>query len=309
MKIFESLEECTSFKNPVLTIGNYDGLHVGHREIIRRVCARAAEIDGTAMLMTFNPHPLTLVRQDRYVHVITPPDVKKRLIEETGIDVLWIVPFTEEFRALKAETFVEDILLSRIGIEGLIIGFDFRFGLGGEGNVDMLRRYSAERGFYFESVDPVTVEGEKAGSNRIRRMIAEGNVAKAKIFLGRPYMIEGTVVRGHGRGKGLGFPTVNLDTSFELIPERGVYITEAETAGGCFPAVTNIGYNPTFGDGRLSIETHLLDYSGDLYDSRLALSFHERLRGEIRFSCVDALAEQIRYDADRARDYFRKNAA
>jgi riboflavin kinase/FMN adenylyltransferase len=326
MKILEYVGVNQAFANPVLTIGNYDGLHVGHRQIITKTMRKARELGGTAMLLTFDPHPLTVVRPERHVHVITPIHMKKQLIEESGIDVLYILPFTEEFRGVAPEAFVEDILVGKIGIKGLIIGFDFRFGKGGRGDVEMLKRFSQEYNFFFEAVDAVTIDGEKIGSNRIRRMIAGGDVEKAELFLGRPYMIEGTVVKGKGRGSTIGFPTLNLRTDYELIPEGGVYITEVQVreigkapgraepgndgdvkgspAATRMPAVTNIGYNPTFGDVGFSIETHLIGENVDLYGKEIALFFLRRLREEIKFSCVDALYEQIHFDVARARDYF-----
>jgi riboflavin kinase / FMN adenylyltransferase len=315
MKIFRSLNEGEALANPVLTIGNYDGIHVGHRHIISKVLSKAREISGTPMLMTFHPHPLTMLRPDAEVHLITPLEQKERLLAEAGIEVLWVLPFDDTFRSIDAEEFVGDILVGKLQIKALIIGYDFKFGRGGLGNVELLSRLSGDYGFAFEVVSSVTIDGEKVGSNRIRRMIAEGNVEKAARFLGRPYMIEGTVARGKGRGAVIGFPTVNLATDFDLIPARGVYMTEVEIkdqgAGGTahsgerrFPAVTNVGYNPTFGGERLSIETHLLDFTGDLYGHGLAVHFLKKVRDEIKFSCVDALSEQIAFDVRMAREFF-----
>jgi riboflavin kinase / FMN adenylyltransferase len=225
-----------------------------------------------------------------------------------------VLPFDEAFRSLEADAFVRDVLVERLRIKVLIIGYDFKFGRGGLGDVEVLRRYSADSGFSFEVVEPVTMDGEKVGSNRIRKMIMEGNVERAARFLGRPYMMEGTVVKGKGRGAGIGFPTVNLATDFDLIPAGGVYVTEVEVRGQGpgdgtegvqrYNAVTNVGYNPTFGDGGMSIETHLLDFSGDLYGQRLSVYFLKKLRDEIKFSCVDALSEQIAFDVRAARAFF-----
>jgi riboflavin kinase / FMN adenylyltransferase len=329
MKVFESLDARESFPNPVLTIGNYDGLHVGHRYIIETVKARARELSGTSMLMTFHPHPGGIIKPERHIHTITPLPLKRRLIAEAGIDVLWILPFTEEFRSIPPEAFVEDILVRSLRIKALVIGHDFKFGKGGRGDVGLLKACSDRYGYTFEVVEAVTVDGARISSHRIRIMIERGEMERVAFFLGRPYLIEGTVVKGKGRGAPLGFPTINLATDFDLIPSRGVYITEVEVKGqsaesvgeskksgrqavdgvvqsgnGRLPAVTNIGYNPTFGEEGLSIETHILDWQGDLYDREVALYFRKRLRDEIRFSCVDALSEQIDFDVRRAREYF-----
>jgi len=304
MKIYEFLKDVEKYPNPVLTIGNYDGIHIGHKRIIERVKKRAQETDGTSMLMTFFPHPVSVVKPDKILCLITPLDVRKRLISETGIDVLFVLPFNEEFRQLTPRKFVEDILVKTIAIKELIVGYDFKFGQGGKGNTDLLRQLSTEYGFFFEVVEAITFNGEKIGSNRIRKLIMDGDTNKAESFLGRPYAIEGMVTHGDGRGKGLGFPTVNLKTDYELIPKDGVYVSKIEINGKIFPSVTNIGYNPTFGVNRRSIETHVLDYNGDLYGSYITLYFYEMIRGEIRFESIDALKERIGADIDIARRYF-----
>ena len=306
MRVFESLDFSEKFVNPVLTIGNYDGLHLGHRRIIGRIQEKARDLNGTSMLMTFHPHPLTILRPDKCIGLITPLHVKKRLIEEAGIDVLIIIPFTDDFRHITPEAFVANLLVKKLGIKGLIVGYDFKFGKEGKGNVEFLAVHSTEYGFFFEIQGAITFDGEKIGSNRIRKMIQEGDVGKAALHLDRPYMIEGTVVKGDGRGRTIGFPTINLKTEFPLIPKRGVYITDVDVGGKRYPAVTNIGYNPTFDGQSLTIETYILDFSGDLYDQEIALYFLERIRDEVRFSSVDELKERIWKDVDTARKYFNK---
>ena len=306
MRVFESLDFSEKFVNPVLTIGNYDGLHLGHRRIIGRIQEKARDLNGTSMLMTFHPHPLTILRPDKCIGLITPLHVKKRLIEEAGIDVLIIIPFTDDFRHITPEAFVDNLLVKKLGIKGLIVGYDFKFGKEGKGNIEYLAPLSTEYGFFIESQGAITLDGEKVGSNRIRKMIQEGDVGKAALHLGRPYMIEGTVVKGEGRGRTIGFPTINLKTEFPLIPKRGVYITDVDVGGKRYPAVTNIGYNPTFDGQSLTIETYILDFSGDLYDRNIALYFLERVRDEVRFSSVDELKERIWKDVDTAREYFNK---
>ena len=273
MRIFESLDFSERFVNPVLTIGNYDGLHLGHKRIMERIQEKARDLNGTSMLMTFHPHPLTILRPDKFIGLITPLHVKKRLIEEAGIDVLIIIPFTDDFRHITPEAFVDNLLVKKLGIKGLIVGYDFKFGKEGKGNVEYLAFHSTEYGFFFEIQGAITFDGEKVGSNRIRKMIQEGDVGKAALHLDRPYMIEGTVVKGEGRGRTIGFPTINLKTEFPLIPKRGVYITDVDVGGKRYSAVTNIGYNPTFDGQSLTIETYILDFSGDLYDRKLPFTF------------------------------------
>ncbi len=305
MRIFETIDITERFPNPVITIGNYDGIHIGHRQIIERVKARAASLGGTSMLMTFNPHPLHLLRPERELAAIVPLEEKKRLIAETGIDVLLVLPFTREFSALAPETFVSYILVEKLGVKGVVIGYDFRFGSRGMGDISMLETLGASYGFFVEVVDAITLEGEKIGSNRVRRLVSEGNVTKAAGLLGKPYDIEGTVVRGAQRGSAIGYPTINLETHYSLVPANGVYVTEAEVHGRRYGAVTNIGYDPTFTDARVrTIETFILDFDGTLYGEKVKLRFMKRLRDEIKFSSVDELKARIADDVATARSYF-----
>jgi len=304
MKIFGSFDTDDKFPNPVLTIGNYDGVHLGHKRIIRKVVEKAAEISGTPMLMTFFPHPHSVLEPDSYIRLITPPSVKERLVAQAGIEVMFQIPFDDHLRSIPPESFIDDILVGKIGVAGVIVGYDFRFGKGGAGDVGMLRSFAQRRGFYFDVVEAITLDGEKIGSNRIRRLIMEGDVKKANQLLGRPHMVEGIVVHGVNRGKGMGFPTINFETVFELIPHNGVYITEVEFDGRRWPSVTNIGFNPTFDGSKLLVETHIIGYAGDLYDRDIVIYFHDRVREEKKFKDMNELKAQITADVETARKYF-----
>jgi riboflavin kinase/FMN adenylyltransferase len=304
MRIFETVDIPERFPNPVITIGNYDGIHIGHRQIIERVKAHAARLGGTSMLMTFNPHPLHLLRPDKELAAIVPLEEKKRLIAATGIDVLLVLPFTREFSLLAPEAFVSSLLVEKLGVKGVVIGYDFKFGSRGKGDIPMLETLGRSGGFFVEVVEAITLEGEKIGSNRVRRLVSEGSVTKAAGLLGRPYAIEGTVVRGAQRGATIGYPTINLATDYSLIPANGVYVTEVEVHGRRHGAVTNIGYDPTFTDARVrTIETFILDFDGTLYGERVRLRFCKRLRDEIKFSSVDELKARIALDVETARGY------
>jgi riboflavin kinase / FMN adenylyltransferase len=306
MKTFKSLNNFDKFPNPVLTIGNYDGIHLGHRKIIERVKALAAEISGTSMLMTFDPHPLSVLKPDNHLGLITPVNIRKRLIAESGIDVLLLLPFSDEFRLTDPEIFVADILVGKLGIKGLVVGYDFKFGRGGRGDTHILKHLSGQYGFSFESVEVITLNNEKIGSNRIRKLIMTGDVKRAEFFLGRPYAIEGRVLRGYGRGGDIGFPTINIETEFEVIPKNGVYISEVEVDDKKYWSVTNIGYNPTFNNQEKSIETFILDFSDNLYGKDVSLYFYERIRNEIKFNNIDELKQRIGIDVQTARAYFGK---
>jgi riboflavin kinase/FMN adenylyltransferase len=258
------------------------------------------------MLMTFNPHPLSVLRPDNHLGLITPVNVKKRLIEESGIDVLLLLPFTDEFRFTEPEAFVENILVGMLGIKRLVVGYDFKFGKGGKGNIEILRTLSGRFGFFFEIVEAITLNDEKIGSNRIRKLIMAGDVKKAEVFLGRPYIMEGRVSRGYGRGGGIGFPTINIVTEFEVIPKNGVYISEVRVDNKTYQSVTNIGYNPTFNNKESSIETFILDFSDNLYGKEVSLYFHELIRDEIKFNNADDLKHRISMDVQIARSYFER---
>ena len=304
MKIFQTFDIDERFPHPVLTIGNYDGVHLGHRRIIKKVVEKAREISGTPMLMSFYPHPHAILKPDSYIRLITPPHIKERLVAETGIEVMFEIPFDDDLRSIPPERFIEDVLIGRIGVAGVIVGYDFRFGKGGAGDDKMLMEYAHKNGFYFDVVGAITLDDEKIGSNRIRKLIMDGDVKKANELLGRPHMIEGIVVHGVNRGKGMGFPTINFETVFELIPGNGVYITEVEFDGKKWPSVTNIGYNPTFDGKKLLVETHILDFDRDLYDREIVIYFHDRVRAEQKFSNMAELMDQIARDVEKARQYF-----
>ncbi|MGA3174345.1 MAG: bifunctional riboflavin kinase/FAD synthetase [Syntrophorhabdales bacterium] len=309
MRVFESLDIEEKFKNPVLTIGNYDGIHIGHRRIIERVKANAKALSGTSMLMTFNPHPLHILRPHGESAAIVPLAEKKRLIEEAGIEVLIIVPFTVRFAHLSPETFITSILVERLAIRGLVVGYDFRFGRQGRGDIALLEEAGHKAGFFVETVGPITLEGEKVGSNRIRRLVAEGDVSTAARLLGRPFAIEGTVVRALGRGRDIGYPTINLETDYSLIPKNGVYVTEVAFEGSRHGGLTNIGHNPTFEKGqKRSIETFILDFDGNLYERRVRLHFLARIRDEMKFETAEELKARIGADVEIGRALFKERA-
>ncbi len=305
MRVFDTFDVGETFANPVVTIGNYDGMHVGHKQIIERVRERARHLGGTSILITFHPHPLHVLKPEKELAAITPVEERKRLIEETGIDVLFLVPFTKEFSMIPAEDFVKLVLVQKLAVKGVVIGYDFRFGREGKGDRALLESMGRTYGFFVEEVAEVTLEGEKVGSNRIRKLVASGSVAVAAKVLGRPFSIAGTVVKAKGRGRTIGYPTINLRTDHALIPKNGVYITEVEVEGRRFSAVTNVGTNPTFESGQeRSIESFILDFEGDLYDKWVRVAFLERIRDEVRFASVEELTARIGRDVETAQEFF-----
>jgi riboflavin kinase/FMN adenylyltransferase len=293
--------------NPVLTIGNFDGMHRGHLVLFDKVKERAKSIGGQSAVMTFEPHPIRVVKEGNGPPLITPTRQKLRLIEDTGVDVIFCIPFTREFSAISARDFVKDILVDKIGAREIVVGYDYTFGRGREGNIELLKEMGKQLGFAVHVVDPVRIDSTLVSSTSIRKLIQEGNLSEAKKLLGRDYQISGTVVRGKNRGdRLLGFSTANLELIDELTPRVGVYAVRVHIDDQTYYGLTNIGYNPTFGEGAFSVETHILDFSGDLLGKTIRVDFIERLRDEKTFESPKELAEQIRKDVIRARELFRE---
>lgn len=308
MKVFRDLHAVGSMPSPHVGIGNFDGLHLGHQRILRAVIDRARSSRGTAVAMTFDPHPLSILSPTGRPPLITPLEEKIRVLEGTGLDVLLIVPFTREFSSITAEAFVLEILGRQIGAKRVFVGANFHFGRGGQGDFELLRREGGRSGMEVEKVEVVFFDSRPVSSTRIRENIMRGAVDRAALMLGREYAIAGRGVPGMHRGKGLGFSTANLTTENELIPMDGVYVTRAEVGASGLPSVTNVGIRPTFDEQERVIETHILDYTGGpLYGETLRLAFCKRLRDERKFESPEALKEQIAQDVAAAREWFGRS--
>jgi riboflavin kinase / FMN adenylyltransferase len=295
--------------NPVLTIGNFDGVHRGHLALFEKVKERARAIGGRSAVMTFEPHPIRVMKPGNGPPLITPTQQKIELIGRAGIDVLFCIPFTREFADISAEDFVRNILVARIGIKELVVGYDYAFGRNREGSIPLLKEMGEEIGFRVHLVEPIHVDQVLVSSTSIRRLIQEGRLAEAKTLLGRDFQVEGTVVRGHNRGgRLLGFPTANLIPQDELLPKTGVYAVTTLINGRIYNGVTNVGYNPTFRDKVLSVETHILDFSEDIVGEKIKLTFLHRLRDEKAFKNVQELTDQISQDIRDAKERFEDSA-
>ncbi len=302
MKIIRDLEELTSpIANAVVTIGNFDGIHLGHREIFRRVVRRSREIGGTSVVYTFVPHPLKIVAPEYAPALINTYPEKEMLIEASCIDVLICAPFTRELAELPAHRFVREILVEKIGVSHLVVGYDYLFGKDRSGDIQLLRRMGEYLGFAVEVLEPIATGGQVYSSTRVREMINQGQVREVVQVLGRHYTFEGKVVHGFGRGSQLGFPTANLKTDKELMPSPGVYAVKVKRGDHLYDGVMNLGRNPTFCAAGFFIEVHLFDFEGDLYGESLRVYFVERLRDEKRFDGPDALSAAIQEDIRRAR--------
>lgn len=302
MRIIRDLNELIApLPNAVVTIGNFDGVHLGHREIFRRLVSMAREIGGVSVVYTFVPHPLKVLAPERAPRLINTYAEKERLIEASCIDVLICAPFTLETATLSAGRFVEEVLVKKIGVRHLVVGYDYAFGRNREGNAEFLRRKGETLGFEVEVLGPIVGQGEVYSSSRIRRMLMDGEVRAVVSLLGRHFSLQGEVVHGDKRGKGLGFPTANLATEKEILPRAGVYAVKVKLADRQFDGVVNIGCNPTFCREGLSVEVHLLDFHEQIYGETLRLYFVERLRDEMRFPSPAELHQAIEADITRAR--------
>jgi riboflavin kinase / FMN adenylyltransferase len=301
-----------------LAIGNFDGVHVGHQELVRIARARAAALGGEAGVLTFWPHPARIFAPTLAPPLIVSLERRLELLAETGADLAIVEPFTRELAAIEAEDFVRDWLAGRLGAKELVVGYDFSFGRGRRGNAELLRSLGAALGLGVSIVSPVSVDGLTCSSTKVRELVLEGRVEGAALLLGRPFEVTGPVVRGAGRGRGLGVPTANVASEAELLPKLGIYAARARildsldargASESAHPVALSVGSNPTFnpmagapGAGSpVTVEAHLLDFDAELYGRRLRLEVLHRLRDERRFESVEALLEQIRADIAEVR--------
>jgi len=310
MKLIENLEDIDRpFENAVITIGNFDGVHIGHQALFHEVIEKADILDSTSLAMTFEPHPIRVLKNNGHPPLLTPFNQKVELIAKSGIDALICVPFTHEFAAITAKEFVYDVLLGRIGMRIIVVGEDYTFGKNRQGNLNLLKSYAEAFDFEVDVVDWVPVSNNKPqriSSTRIREMLLDGDVQNAQKLLGRPYQVSGSVVPGRNRGgKLLGFPTANIQLTDELCPKTGIYAVSVNCLGKRHLGVVNIGYSPTFDDQEFTTEVHILDFKSDLYGKHITIKFIERIRDEIKFSGIAELSNQIAKDVETARNILR----
>jgi riboflavin kinase / FMN adenylyltransferase len=306
MRRIDHLDQITEpFKNAVLTIGNFDGVHIGHQALFYEVIEKAYTLDGTSIAMTFEPHPLRLLRENNRPPLITLLEQKVELIERSGVEVLICVPFTREFAAVPAETFVKEVLVGRIGMKAIVVGEDYAFGRNRQGDIALLRSLAPRLGYEVIVTRMVRTErgvSERISSTAIRDLVREGKVAHACRMLGRRYQLRGTVVPGRDRGgRLLGVPTANIALDDELVPKIGIYAVTVEIGGEILPGVANIGYSPTFDDRQFTVEVHILDFGRVIYGEKIRVNFVRRLRDEMKFEGIEALRRQIETDIEAAR--------
>ena len=291
---------------PVLALGNFDGVHRGHAKIIELVRRRADERGVTAVALPFDPHPSRIVRPDKAPPLLMTGAQKLAALGDAGMAGIAVVRFTQALSRWEPEAFVRAVLVEWLRVSEVWVGANFLFGHDRAGNFSVLRSLGARYGFRAEKIDPVRYREFVVSSTRVRRLVAEGRVDEAGALLGHHYMLEGTVTRGAGRGRQLGFPTANLSTDNELFPPNGVYATAVLMDGEIHASVTNVGVRPTFGASGPVVESHIFDVDRDLYGCRIRVAFVQRLRDELAFSDGDALRVQIARDCDEARALFRQ---
>lgn len=293
-----SIEELKdAISGSCVTIGNFDGVHAGHQRLMARTCAKAKKRGLVSVVVTFDPHPMTVLMGQKTPPFITTTEQRLRLIEQQGPNVTLVLEFTRQMAGLEPEEFVRRYLLDGLAMRELVIGYDYAMGKGRKGNFELLSQMGQRVGFGVERLDPVIVGGAVVSSTRIRDLVQSGNVWDARPLLGRFFEVQGTVVDGMKRGAAmLGFPTANVQTQGTLLPKPGVYAVWAMLDGEPHQAVANVGYNPTFGDTGLTLEVHILDFARSIYGQRLGVQFVQRLRSERKFESLDALKARIAED-------------
>lgn len=304
MKIFRNIKEIVEkFNNPCVTIGNFDGVHLGHQRLFEVVEQRADHSHGASIAITFDPHPLQVLVPGG-IKLISTIEQKIELIAMSGIDVLVVIPFNKEFATTTAEQFVDEILIGRIGVKDLFVGYDYAFGKGRAGNIDFLEKAGRDKGFSVTVIDAYYENDTLVSSTIARKLIAEGRMVDTSRLLGRYYQIRGEVQKGKQRGgKEIGFPTANLHIDEEdLVPRRGVYVCQVISEGICYGGVINIGYNPTFGEETLVAETHIFDFNQNIYGKPIKVNLLKFLRGEVKFASIRELSEQISEDVITAKE-------
>ena len=305
MKIYHSTTAFNTSENTsIITIGTFDGVHIGHQEIIKNLVKSASKKADKSVILTFFPHPRMVIQTGVDLKLLTTLQEKITLLEKTGLDFLVIEPFTRDFSRLTALDFVRKILVQQLKLKKLVIGYDHHFGRNREGDFEQLQEYGSVYGFEVEEIPVQDIQNIAVSSTKIRKALEEGNIEKANLYLGYEYMLTGTIIHGKGLGKKWKYPTINIHIkeSYKLIPKSGVYIIKTTIHDTNIFGIMNIGYRPTIDGKHQTIEVHLLDFNADLYGEDIQVALTYRLRDEQKFSSVDELFAQIKRDESNARE-------
>lgn len=299
MNVFYSLDEIKKDKNTIITVGTFDGVHLGHRKIINEMIYQSVENNCRNLVITFDPHPQVVLSKDGFIKILTTLKQKLEYLKNLSVQNVLVVKFTKEFSQIDFKTFVEEYFVNSIGVHTVVVGSDHHFGKNREGNPEVLSELGAKFGFNVYKVEPLIFEGQKISSTRIRKALLDGKIKLANEMLGKKYEISGTVVKGNQRGSKIGFPTANIEIEHrdKLIPARGVYFVEVDVADKHYYGMMNIGYRPTFNNTTdLMLEVHIFYFSGDIYNHPIVVRFVDRLRDEIKFNSIDELKNQLHQD-------------
>ncbi len=302
MKIFHNFDKpADSSDNMIVTIGNFDGIHLGHKKILQELKNEALDCNGTSLVITFVPHPRSVLTPEKFLPLLSTLKSRLKIMQELGIDYVLLAHFDENFAKITPVQFIMDYLVNKLQIKEIVIGENYFFGKNKEGNIDLLKKYGNIFNFKVRVVSPVIQDEKLVSSSAIRDFIRAGDLVQAEKFLGRKYSISGKVVTGSGRGRVLGFPTANLQELSELIPPHGVYYTKVNYNNSEFHALTNIGIRPTFGENQVHVETYILDFNESLYHKEITISFIKKIRDEKKFNGKSELIEQITKDIEKIR--------
>lgn len=308
MKIYNSMDEIFNMEPTVVALGNFDGVHKGHQELISTTVKMSKELGIKSAIFTFSNHPKNLLTGNFSVKNILYPEDKANIIERLGIDYLFSIPFTASIMNMSPQEFIEKLLMDKMNCRAVVTGYNYRFGHEAKGTPLFLKKIGEEKGFGVSVIDPVTVEGEVVSSSLIRQLISEGDMDRCFNLLGRFYSIGGTVVVGNKIGRTIGFPTSNILIDESMVtPAHGVYITYCKYNGEVYPSITNVGLKPTIGDNKKTVETHIFNFNKELYGKKIRVEFVKKTRSEIKFSGVEELSKQIMRDCNAAKKYHMKH--
>lgn len=309
MRIFDDVSGIPKVENTVLTLGTFDGIHLGHKKIIDKLKKRAATVKGRSLLITFNPHPRKIINTGNGIKLITTNDEKIKLISELGVENLLLINFTKEFSQLTSEEFIKNYVIDKIGLKEIVIGYDHHFGKGRSGDVNTLRKLAVHYDFDVTMVEALKVNNENVNSTAIRKALQEGNIKKVNQFLGRKYSFNGLVVEGDKRGRTLGFPTANIDINDQdkLLPCFGIYAVNIFVDGQKYNGLMSIGIRPTFfSEGSMVVEVYIYDFNMEIYGSEVTVEVVDWIRGEEKFSSADDLVDQMQRDKEKGIEIFKK---
>lgn len=309
MKVYTNFDELGEIKNPVLTIGTFDGVHIGHQKIIEKIKAEAEKMNGETVLFTFFPHPRLVINpNDNSLRMIQTIEEKKEVLAKLGLDHLIIFPFTKEFSQVTAQEFIKNFLVDKLNLKVIVVGYDHRFGKGREGNIELLKRYSKEYNYKVIEIPAQEIEEVNVSSTRIRKAILSGDIETANAFLSAPFKLTGHVIKGKQLGRTIGYPTANIEIldALKVIPAIGIYVVKVFLKNGNrYRGMMSIGKNPTVtACSSIKMEVNLFDFEGDLYDQQITVQFLKYLRNEVKFESVEQLKKQLDEDKKAALDFF-----